>query len=262
MRFALGLGLALLSGTAWAGAALDDGKSPRTTDPTAAPDSLTTIEDKVQYGFDVRLRSVHIPQWMIELGTERAAGGVGSTGFGADFIRKRGNFEFLLGFEFEHLNPAEGVYINSGDKVPVDTADYILGPDKAHSQLGWFSLEFTFINNKPINKHLAFRYGGGAGLGILTGSLYRWDTQCSAGATNSNPVPGCVPVQEGGQGITLDDDNGAPETKPAKYGLPPVFPVLTALIGLQIRPVDKVVINLEAGIRTIPFFGMSAGYFF
>ena len=31
---------------------------------------------------------------------------------------------------------------------------------------------------------------------------------------------------------------------------------------LQIKPTPKAVINIEAGIRTLPFFGFSAGYFF
>jgi hypothetical protein len=38
--------------------------------------------------------------------------------------------------------------------------------------------------------------------------------------------------------------------------------VLNAIIGAQIHPFDKAVINFEMGIRTLPFIGMSAGYFF
>jgi len=41
-----------------------------------------------------------------------------------------------------------------------------------------------------------------------------------------------------------------------------VFPVVTAIIGVQIKPVDKMVVNIEAGIRTAPFFGTTIGYFF
>ena len=264
MRFALGLSLVLVSGTAWAGAALDDGNSgtpTHTTDPTAAPESPTTIaEQKVEYGVDIRLRKVYVPQGLVELFVEHAAGGVDATGYGLDLVRKRGDLELQLGFEFEHLNPKEGVYINKGDNVPVDTADYILSPEKSGSQFGWFTLEFTFINHTPLGKHLAFRYGGGAGLGIFTGGLYRWDTQCAPTATNSNPA-GCVPMQEGGPGVTLKDSDGTIETTPAKYDMPPVFFVVNAIIGLQIKPIEKMVINVEGGIRTAPFFGVSVGYF-
>jgi hypothetical protein len=31
---------------------------------------------------------------------------------------------------------------------------------------------------------------------------------------------------------------------------------------VQIRPIDKLFINIEGGLRTMPFFGMTAGYYF
>lgn len=268
MRFRLTM-LTVLAGStlAHAGAALDDDQKPtRTTDPDAAPDTLTTSADKVEYGVDLRLRSVWVPQGIVNLFVERSPGGIQGTGWGFDLVRRRGNVELQLGFEHENLPPPEGVWINKGDTVPGNSADYILSPDHAPdgSSLGWYTLEFTFLNHVPINKYVAFRYGGGAGLGIVSGSLYRWDTQCSAGATNANPAPGCVPGDHvtGGTGISSSDGNGAPETSPVKYSLPPVFPVVNAIIGFQIKPTDKAVINIEGGIRTFPFIGVSGGYFF
>jgi len=38
--------------------------------------------------------------------------------------------------------------------------------------------------------------------------------------------------------------------------------VVNAIIGFQIKPTEKAVINIEGGIRTFPFFGFSGGYFF
>ena len=268
----LGLLAVLVSGsTAHAGAALDDAASSpapsttRTTDPAAAPDSLQTAQDKVEYGIDIRLRKVYVPQGLMELFVDRAAGGASNTGFGVDLVRRRGNLELQLGFEYEHINLQQGVYIESGKNVATgDSADYILDPDHAPENFGWFTLEFTFMNHTPFNKYVSLRYGGGAGLGILTGGVYRWDVaSCAAGATNQNPEPGCRPnTLPGGTVTPMADNNGGVETMPAKYGLPPVFPVVNAIIGLQIKPVDKAVINIEMGIRTLPFIGMSAGYFF
>jgi hypothetical protein len=268
MRFATSLGLLTLvvaSPLARAGAALDDNTAStppttRTTDPNAAPDSLATVGDKVEYGADLRIRQVYLPSGLIGLFVNRAAGGASNTGLGVDLVRRRGNLELQLGFEFEHIALQEGVYINSGDNVPADTADYILSPAHAGSDFGWFTIEFTFMNHAPINKYLSFRYGGGAGLGILTGSVKRIDTQCAGGATNANPEPGCVPAEFGGQGTVSPDHPGDPEPNP--YNLPPVFPVVNAIIGLQIKPTPKSVINIEGGIRTLPFIGISAGYFY
>ncbi len=38
--------------------------------------------------------------------------------------------------------------------------------------------------------------------------------------------------------------------------------VVNALVGVQLRPIDNVFINVEAGIHTMPFFGTSLGYYF
>lgn len=224
-------------------------------------------EDKVQYGIDVRLREVFLPKALMNLFVDRAAGGAQSFGYGADLVRRRGNLELQLGAELEHIAPAEGVYINKGDDVSAgDTADYILSPEHAGSQFGWVTFEFSFINHAPIGKYLAFRYGGGLGIGVLTGQVKRIDTACAPGSTNANPEPGCVPVgyvsSTGvpGTGIVSPDHPGDPEPNP--YKLPAVFPVVNAILGLQIRPTDHLVINVEGGIRTLPFVGVSAGYFF
>lgn len=255
MRFATGLTLLVLTtGTAFGQAALDEGKPVPTTDPAASPNSLTT-SPQPEYGIDLRLRRVSVPQSVLELFVERAAGGAGNTGFGVDLVRRRGTIELQLGFEFEHIQPGAGVWINKGDNVANgDEADYIISADQAGTSLGWFTVEFTFLNHAEITKKVAFRYGGGAGLGILTGELQKYDVAC-VGATNDTPDPGCKPQALGGMGV---DANNSPEP----YDLPPVFPVVNAIIGLQIKPTPKSVINIETGIRTIPFLGVSAGYFF
>lgn len=236
-----------------------DPVSPDSNVSTAPPEPEDP--NAVSYGVAIRLRNVRVPQSILELFVERAAGGASNFGYGIELIRRKGNVELQLGLEFEHLTVSEGVWIEKGTNVAVDQVDYILSPDHAPGgkALGWFTIEFTFVNHAPINKYLAFRYGGGAGLGILTGdglfspALYRYDVTCAGGATNNNPEPGCVPQQRGGAGIGAG---------PVKYDLPPVFPVVNAIIGVQVKPIDKMVINLEGGIRTVPFFGTSIGYFF
>lgn len=255
MRFATSLTLlASMSGTAAAQAALDDeGKPQSTLDSTATPGNTNVAEPPVDYGVGIRLRRVYVPEGLLELFVERSGGGAANTGIGVDFVRRKGNLELQLGVEFENVQPGGGVWINSGDNVAGgDEADYILTPEQSGKELGWFTVEFTFLNHAPINSKLAIRYGGGAGIGFITGGLQKYDVICN-GATNDNPEPGCVPSDRGGTGAGRG---------PADYDLPPVFPVVNAIVGLQIRPVQKAVINIEGGIRTLPFFGVSGGYFF
>jgi hypothetical protein len=270
MRLAIGLTLVLMTaatGSVWAGAALDDDKSTptRTTDPTAAPDSLTTVEDKVDYGIDIRLRSVYIPKALLELFVARAPGGSQNYGWGVDFVRRRGNLELQLGFEYEHVNAAEGVWINKNETVPTNDPDWILSPDHSGKNFGWFTFEFTFLNHAPINKYVAVRYGGGAGLGIVQGELDHYNIHCTGTPTNANPEPGCAPPPPGGNGTgqyTTPDGTILTSPQQVKYDMPPIFPVVNAIIGLQIKPVANMVINIEGGIRTLPFLGTSIGYFF
>jgi hypothetical protein len=234
-------------------AALDDGKAaPATGEPGVA---ATAGEKPVEYGVGLRLRNVRIPKGEIELFLERAGDDGSSTlGLGVDFIRRRGNVELQLGLEYDKIRPGSGMWIESGKNIAAgDVADYVL-PDQ---NLAWFTIEFTFLNHAPINKYVSVRYGGGAGLGIVLGDLTHFNMVCNGtGATNENPQP-CEPVRFGGQG---QFEEGT-ETL-VKYNLPPVFPVVNAIIGLQIKPMEKLTINIEGGIRTFLFFGTSAAYFF
>jgi hypothetical protein len=247
---------AVAGGSAEAGPALDDDKAKEHPAATE-PDSTVSSFDAVEYGIGARVRSVWVPKAVLELFVDRAAGGAQNYGLGVDLTRRRGDTELQLGFEYEHINVGQGVWINKGENVATgDEADYILSPDASGHQLGWFTVEFTFLNHARINKFLAVRYGGGLGLGILVGELDHYNIICT-NATNAMPEPGCVPRRFNGTG----EYSEGTETVVA-YDLPPVFPVVNAILGLQIRPTESITINIEGGIRTLPFFGVSSSVFF
>ncbi|MBA3539102.1 MAG: hypothetical protein H0T79_05700 [Deltaproteobacteria bacterium] len=254
------------TGSAIAGPALDEGGEP-TVDPTtgAVVTEPVTEEAPVEYGVGLRLRNTRVPQGLLELFVERSGGGASNVGIGGELIRRRGNVELQLGFEFEKISVGQGVWIEKGKNVPLNEADFVLGDDEG-SNLGWFTIEFTFMNHAPINKYVSFRYGGGAGIGFLTGDLLRYNIQCSGSATNANPDPGCYPRgHDDLRGPSGQPGEGTPTEggdNPVAYDLPPVFPVVNAIIGVQIKPTPQLSINLEAGIRLLPFFGMSTAYFF
>lgn len=261
---ATALSLVAATGAARAdgGAALDDGKSPTGADPTSA--TASTGEKPVEYGVGLRLRNVRVPKGEIELFVERAGDSGSSTlGLGVDFIRRRGNVELQLGLESEAIKPGQGIWIESGKNIATgDVADYVLPETNQSAQLKWYTIEFTFLNHAPINKYLSVRYGGGAGIGIVAGRLEHLNMQCAGtGATNENPTP-CEPSQFGGAGNAPCEEDGTTCGTIVKYNIPPVFPVINAIIGAQIKPTDKMTINIEGGIRTFLFFGMSAAYFF
>jgi hypothetical protein len=258
LAFAL---VAVTARSAHAGAALDDDASkPTTGAPAAAPEEPAPPEAPLEYGVGIRIRDVFLPQSAIGLLVNHVPGGVSNGGLGIDLTRRRGTTELQLGLEYEHLNAPEGVWINRGDTVPGAEADYLLSPEHSGNQFGWLTIEFTFFNHKPINDWLSFRYGAGLGLGILTGEVDHYNIRCAAGATNANPEPGCVPPRFNGGGTYTDPQPG--QEVQVAYGTPPVFPVLNLIVGLQFKPSDKMTVNIEGGIRTLPFFGVDASYFF
>jgi len=258
---------AVTGSSASAGPALDDDKT-KATPPASVEIGCKTAndarcheagdEDEVEYGVGLRLRSVWVPRAILELFIERAKGAQ-NIGYGVDLTRRRGTTELQLGFEYEHIKVGEGVWIASNNDVAVgDEADYVLDPKHSGHQLSWFTVEFTFLNHAEINKMFSVRYGGGLGLGIIIGELDHYNIVCR-GATNATPEPGCVPMRFGGTGEYSADPGG--ETQVA-YNLPAVFPVVNAILGLEIKPTNKLTINIEGGIRTLPFVGVSSSYFF
>ena len=263
---------AVTGSSASAGPALDDDTTK--TPPAATPElvckgSLDDVrchaaseadrEAEVEYGVGIRLRSVWVPKAILQLFIDRAANGAQNIGYGAELTRRRGTTELQLGFEYEHIDVGQGVWINKGDNVANgDEADYVLDPQHSGHHLSWFTVEFTFLNHAEISKMFSVRYGGGLGVGVIIGELDHYNIVCN-GATNATPEPGCLPMRFGGNGDYSPDPGG--ETQVA-YNLPPVFPVVNAIIGFQIKPMDKLTINIEGGIRTLPFFGVSSSYFF
>jgi hypothetical protein len=156
------------------------------------------------------------------------------------------------------------VWINSGDTVPQDDPDYVVtGKNAQDSGLGWTTIDFTFINHKRINKYVSFRYGAGAGIGIINGALDHYNVRCAAGATNANPEPACTPQVLGGQAQVTDPNGNIINTNTQyKYDIPPVFPVIDVVIGFQFHPYDKILVDVEGGLHTLPYFGANIGYMF
>lgn len=255
--FSLLVSAAVAGGSASAGPALDDASAQPPPAAAEAAGSAPDTGPPVEYGVGVRLRSVWVPKAILELFLERSAGGAQNFGFGIDLTRRRGTTELQLGMEWESVNVGQGVWIDSDDDVSAgDEADYVLSPKQSGNNLSWFTVEFSFLNHAELNRVLSVRYGAGIGLGILIGELDHYNVIC-VNATNANPEPGCVPPRFGGPAMYREGT----ETLVA-YDLPPVFPVVNAIVGLQIKPTANLTINVEGGIRTLPFVGVSSSMFF
>ena len=197
-------------------------------------------EPETQYGVGIRLRQLILPRSVIELFVEHAPGGIQENGIGIELIRQRGNMTFSFGAEYDRLNGTDGIYIDKGDAIPQDPVDYVRFDD-----FHWLAFDVNFLwQTNLIGEILSLRYGAGLGIGILRGQILQSDYLC----------PGTQPDN------TCFEDPAGVQNAPAD--LPPVFPVVNALLGLQLRPIKSVAITIEGGLRTAPFFGSTVAVMF
>lgn len=226
------------SGRAYAQAALDDADddpAPVTETPTASPED----PNATQIGVGLRLRNAIVPQGLLELFVERASGGSSEFGFGLELARRKGNFEVQFGLQYDPIFVEPGVWVDKGDMPPADEVDFVEFDD-----FGWYTIEVTFLNHSEIIPQLAIRYGGGAGIGIIKGDVRRTDQRCASSDLD-----------------TCSNYAGAENVR-NPYDIPPVMLVVNAIVGVQIRPIEGLFINVEGGLRTLPFFGTTIGYYF
>ncbi|MEM9487792.1 MAG: hypothetical protein AAGC55_01545 [Myxococcota bacterium] len=231
--------------SAWAQSALleedDDLGAPALTDERPAAG-----EPKANFGLGLRLRQVYIMNPILELFWGRAADTASQTGFGGEFIRRKGNFEFTIGLEYERLETEVDLWLERGDEAPMDEPDLV-----EFDSFGWVGIDFNFIWQAELSRMFALRYGAGLGVGLILGDVIKTDYRC--------------PTEE----VTLEGDNACqlspmPEDeRTVEEDIPPVFPIVNAIVGVQFRPIGNLAINLEGGIRTLlPFIGTSVAYTF
>jgi hypothetical protein len=197
-----------------------------------------------EFGLGVRFRTIYIPKFVIELFYEEATSSVFKPGFGLELSRRKGNFELVIGVEYENLSPDDGFFLgkDADPNVPEQAPDFVVFDD-----FSWVAADVAFLFSAPINKKLAFRYGAGLGIGVVLGEVRQTDSTCAAGTDDI-------------QTDCMANPNGMQVDEAAD--LPPVLPVVDLLAGLQWRPAEKLTINLEGGLRSAAFLGLSSILYF
>jgi hypothetical protein len=236
---ALALGAAR---TAAAQAALDDDDDADST-PSSPTNTEEDLGPKTMIGVGLRVRQMFVPQGLVEIFVDHASGGSSQTGLGLEISRRKGDFEVQFGLEWDNIYIKPGYWIDKGDTIPQDEPDYVEFDKKGYlswGTFGWLSAEVSFLNHTEIAKQFSIRYGGGAGIAVNKGHVQKTDSACT-----SSDIDSC-------------SEYGQREA----YNIPPVMLVVNAIIGVQVRPIPEMYINIEGGLRTFPFAGLSAGGFF
>lgn len=197
-------------------------------------------EDRIDWGFGAKVRRGWATPYIQELFMGDTPGTATMDGAGFDFSRRRGGSEVVFGFGYDKLSAQDGYYLEKGG-MPTAQGDVdFVTFRKPH----WYTLEVTVVNHARIHKFLEFRFGGGIGLGLVRGAVRKTDAVC----TSSNLQRDCM------------TDPMAVEVN-KKADIPPVLPVVNALIGLQVRPTNFLHIHIDAGLHTIPFVSLGVSLY-
>ena len=87
--------------------------------PSLTP-GVVEAKEEARFGIGLRLRSVHIPRFLLELFVQKAATSVNGFGFGLEGYRRKGNFELQVGLEYEALDGSDGIWVDKGKTLTND----------------------------------------------------------------------------------------------------------------------------------------------
>jgi hypothetical protein len=239
----LGTAMGLVPGVSSTAHAQDSG------DPT--PDDLYDDKterleagDAAQFGVGVRLRYVFVPKGMIELFLEEVPSGVGHPGFGFEFVRRKANFDLVVGLEYENISPEDGMYLEKGDEPGINGQNPDFVEFDGFAMLG---LDVAFLWHSEIAPRIDFRYGAGIGIAAVLGDIIQTDTMCPPPPTSTGS---CTP------------DLGGEQVNEKNEDVPPVVPIVNLLIGSRIELAPQLTLNVEAGFRNLFYMGVGTTYMF
>jgi len=181
-------------------------------------------------------------------------------GVGPEFTIRQDNVEFVLS--------AWLAFYGMGPVAIKGTSDAEEAWEIVESDMKALYLTFDYLWNTPLASGLELSYGGGAGLGITFGNLYRTQATLASDGTIGDPddyVP-CAGVNQPPQGGYCDDINDHYDgyTEPSWFiggAKPSLFPWLAGQIGLRYQPHPKVVGRLDVGLGLSGlFFGVGVDY--
>ncbi len=192
------------------------------------------------YGLGGNARQLLLTRGVAEVFSDSAPPGTRTQGFSVEFAKRGERLEFVLGFGYDNLEATNGYYLESGGTAV--TPGKVTYTDFRGFHI--FSIDATIVGYLELHKILAIRYGAGLGVGLVRGQIRRTDALC----TSEDIRHDCVP-------------NPAGPRQQEPVDIPKAIPVLNGLIGLQFRPAKALAINLDLGLRNVPYVGASAMFY-
>jgi hypothetical protein len=262
------LGLLLCSATALAQPAVPAPEEPGPSTENAVAATAPVNPDQAVYGMATRLRWVSVPHWLLNLFTDQNQA-LSAYGFAVEGFRRKGDLDVVLSLSYQKMGPPDGNWLGRGREAGFDT-DYV-----QFRNFGFVGIDAAFIWRSVISEYMAFRYGAGLGLAIMTGQMLRTSSaNCNPG--NTGDLTACKPaVCVKGKVCTEDElsnssktgsiDNGPGEPhRFADDNVPGALPILNLVAGVDfhIPQAKGLELRLEGGFYDAFFLGMAVGYVF
>ena len=194
----------------------------------------------VSYGVGVRFRGLFVPKSMFERFVEIAPSGISKPEIGIEVVRRRTTFEAVIGLAWANISPDDGIWVDDFDD-PDDNPSLIEFEDFA-----WIALDVNAIWKRPVSLTASVRYGLGIGLGFMMGDILETDYVCSGDRYD----------------LTACSQSADATAIRKPLDVPPVVPLVNAILGFQYAPSNQFAINIDTGIHTTLFIGISLDVFF
>jgi hypothetical protein len=241
------------------------GSDQSAEEPPKAMKPPKPAEPQAQYGVGLSLRAIFIPSWLLNLFLD-ASTSLNSVAFGAEFVRRKGNFDIIGSIDFGFYSPPDGNYLSKNGDPATDT-DYV-----HFDNFNALSLAVHFIRHEEILRWLSFVWGGGVGISFLLGDIYR---ASSSGCTkdNTGDINQCGPKgmdpndpmawinDPANRGREEDDSPDDPKLY-REEDVPPVVPLVHLLVGMNFRIDDSFSVRVDGGFRNAFYVGATGHYFF
>jgi hypothetical protein len=237
-------------------------------EPAAAPGVAQPAgEPVVRYGVAVRMpRWVSVPSWFLDLFTKENVPLSTFSSFGAEFIRRKGDFDIVFGIGYQNMSPEDGNWLGKGKEASIDT-DFVQFRD-----LSMIGADVAFVQRRMFNRYFGMHYGAGLGLAIVRGEMLRVSNDFCNNANAGNealcrpnycPPEGCNEAQHRLREGNVD---GGP-SDPHRFrdnNVPGAVPILNMTLGvdLQLPELRGFEARLEGGFYNAFFLGLAFGYVF
>jgi hypothetical protein len=241
---------------------------PSSTSPSQAPtETVTTAPPKgsVAYGAALRARWVSVPSWFLDLFTKKNVP-LSSYGVGAEFFRRKGDMDIVLGLTYQRMSPPDGNWLGKGKSAAIDT-DLVM-----FRNFALLGVDASFIWRTEFNQYVGMRYGAGLGLALLTGKLLR---ASASNCTDSNlgDMTACKPSYCRGTSCTEADHKASEGVRDDGPGfahryeepsVPGAVPIIDVLVGVDfhIPDVKGLELRVEGGFYDAFFLGLASAYIF